>query len=247
MSLAIQSSSSPNLAPASNGDLKNLRSDLPEDSVLYHRLKLVEDIWESVLQSECGQELVDLLKELRSRCSPEDQATGMTEESLLAITERIEKLELNDAIRAARAFALYFQLINIVEQHYEQREQEKNRWESAQNLSSDADDEKGEEVSTIPLPIELSLLKKSMGDNQGGEQVGDFNWVFAQLKTLNVPPKQIQRLLDQLDIRLVITAHPTEIVRHTIRRKQRRVRWPGCSTKPRPAPRLLRSGRRGAP
>ena len=136
MSLAIQSSSSANLAPASNGGLKNLRSDLPEDSVLYHRLKLVEEIWESVLQSECGQELVDLLKELRSRCSPEDVAAGMTEESLLAITERIEKLELNDAIRAARAFALYFQLINIVEQHYEQREQEKNRWESAQNISS---------------------------------------------------------------------------------------------------------------
>jgi phosphoenolpyruvate carboxylase len=223
MSLAIQSSSSANLAPASNGGLKNLRSDLPEDSVLYHRLKLVEEIWESVLQSECGQELVDLLKELRSRCSPEDVATGMTEESLLAITERIEKLELNDAIRAARAFALYFQLINIVEQHYEQREQEKNRWESAQNISSEIVDEKGDEVPTTPLPIELSLLKKSMGDGEGMEQVGDFNWLFGQLKTLNVPPKQIQRLLDQLDIRLVITAHPTEIVRHTIRRKQRRI------------------------
>ncbi|MFM7575959.1 MAG: phosphoenolpyruvate carboxylase, partial [Microcystaceae cyanobacterium] len=33
----------------------------------------------------------------------------------------------------------------------------------------------------------------------------------------------IQRLVDQLDIRLVITAHPTEIVRRTIRRKQRRI------------------------
>ena len=27
-----------------------------EESVLYHRLKLVEDLWEQVLQSECGQE-----------------------------------------------------------------------------------------------------------------------------------------------------------------------------------------------
>ena len=84
-------------------------------------------------------------------------------------------------------------------------------------------DEKGDEVPTTPLPIELSLLKKSMGDGEGMEQVGDFNWLFGQLKTLNVHPKQIQRLLDQLDIRLVITAHPTEIVRHTIRRKQRRI------------------------
>ena len=38
-----------------------------------------------------------------------------------------------------------------------------------------------------------------------------------------MPPLMLQRLLDQLDIRLVFTAHPTEIVRHTIRKKQRRI------------------------
>lgn len=54
-------------------------------------------------------------------------------------------------------------------------------------------------------------------------KAGLFHWLFPHLKQLNVPPQQIQRLLDQLDIRLVFTAHPTEIVRHTIRRKQRRV------------------------
>ncbi len=192
-------------------------------SALNHRLRLVENLWESVLQSECGQELVDLLSELRSRCLLEDQKSEMSELSLQGITERIEKLELNDAVRAARAFALYFQLINIVEQHYEQREQERNRWESSQGETpAPYDEEKGEE-GLNPLPIELSLLKKSMGEHGDTEQVGDFNWLFSQLKHLNVPPKQIQRLLDQLDIRLVITAHPTEIVRHTIRLKQRRI------------------------
>lgn len=221
MSPVIHSSSS-NLATFSNENHKGLSASGPEESVLHHRLKLIEDLWESVLQSECGQELVDLLTELRSRCSPEELETEMSEASSLAITERIEKLELDDAIRAARAFALYFQLINIVEQHFEQREQERNRWEISQTINSEADDEKGYE-GISPLPIELSLLKKSMGDKDGVEKVGDFNWLFVQLKNLNVPPKQIQRLLDQLDIRLVITAHPTEIVRHTIRRKQRRI------------------------
>ncbi len=38
-----------------------------------------------------------------------------------------------------------------------------------------------------------------------------------------MPPQQIQQLISQLDIRLVFTAHPTEIVRHTIRDKQRRI------------------------
>jgi phosphoenolpyruvate carboxylase len=40
---------------------------------------------------------------------------------------------------------------------------------------------------------------------------------------LNVPAQHVQQLLDQLEVWLVFTAHPTEIVRHTIRDKQRRI------------------------
>src|ERR687885_2894370 len=94
------------------------------DLFLRHRLNVVEDLWESVLCSECGQELVDLLKQLRDLCSPEGQATDLPESSVPKV---IEKLDLNAAIRASRAFALYFQLINIVEQHYEQRTQQRSR------------------------------------------------------------------------------------------------------------------------
>jgi phosphoenolpyruvate carboxylase len=180
----------------------------------------MEDLWERVLRSECGQELVDLLKELRLQNSPEIRDAKITASLQLEITERIEKLELNEAIRAARAFALYFQLINIVEQHYEQREQERNRWEATQETAFY--DEAGSEEEIIP-PLELSLLQKSLWQEDGAIQVGTFHWLFGELKRLNVPPQQIQRLLDQLDVRLVITAHPTEIVRHTIRRKQRRI------------------------
>ena len=52
-------------------------NDSPSDLLLRHRLKLVEDLWESVLLSECGQDLVNLLKQLRSMCSPEGQATTL--------------------------------------------------------------------------------------------------------------------------------------------------------------------------
>ena len=38
-----------------------------------------------------------------------------------------------------------------------------------------------------------------------------------------MPPAQLEKLLRTLDLRLVFTAHPTEIVRHTVRHKQRRV------------------------
>ena len=68
------------------------------DLFLNIRLKLIEDLWEFVLQSECGQSLVDLLKQLRAMSSPEGKAKEAQETS---ITQLIEKLDLNEAIRAA--------------------------------------------------------------------------------------------------------------------------------------------------
>ncbi|MEE3715289.1 phosphoenolpyruvate carboxylase [Tumidithrix elongata RA019] len=158
------------------------------NSRLRYRLKIVEDLLESVLLKECGQELVDLLRRLRDMCSPEGQAPEYPAQEVLKV---VESLDLNEAITAARAFAMYFQLINIVEQRHEQEETSQSRINS---LSGE---------SQFP--------------------VGTFRWLFPELKRLNVPPRLIQSLVDNLDIQLVFTAHPTEIVRHTIRDKQRSI------------------------
>ncbi|MGB7442707.1 MAG: phosphoenolpyruvate carboxylase [Coleofasciculaceae cyanobacterium] len=211
---------------------------------LHHRLKLVEDLWESVLHAECGQELVDLLKQLRKLCSPEGQTTDFAKSSVLKL---IETLDLDAAIRASRAFALYFQLINIVEQHYEQRTQKLSRRASyrpptggskgearkqavqTENgniaiapINAGLNKNQGQDISYAPVDPVTSLLERSWQENQAlpGE-LGTFQWLFPHLRRLNVPPQQIQRLINNLDIRLVFTAHPTEIVRRTIRSKQR--------------------------
>lgn len=207
------------------------------DLFLRHRLSVVEDLWESVLCSECGQELVDLLKQLRDLCSPEGQATDLPESSVPKV---IEKLDLNAAIRASRAFALYFQLINIVEQHYEQRAQQFSRRATykapvaTENFPKKALGAKEHKSSTTAInaaeaeaqntgPM-ADLLEKSWQENDtGSQEVGTFHWLFPHLQQLNMPPQQIQRLIENLDVRLVFTAHPTEIVRHTIREKQRRI------------------------
>lgn len=205
---------------------------------LRHRLKVVEDLWGSVLLSECGQELVDLLKQLRDLCSPEGQATDLPESSVPKV---IEKLDLNAAIRASRAFALYFQLINIVEQHYEQRDQQLSRRATSKtstshqavppkqafpktngNLGMGSSNMLNSETHNAD-PI-ADFLERSWQDNAASKrESGTFHWLFPHLQQLNVPPQQIQRMIENLDIRLVFTAHPTEITRHTIRAKQRRI------------------------
>ena len=187
------------------------------DLLLKLRLKSVEETWESVLRQECGQQLVDLLNQLRDLCSPEGQANSFIESEVLKV---VEKLDLNEAIRAARAFALYFQLINIVEQHYEQRDQLQYR--AAVRDASSPDSSTGEET-TPASRLEADLLEKTLQDPTTRRALGTFHWLFPKLQALNVPPQHIQNLVKQLDIQLVFTAHPTEIVRHTIRDKQRRI------------------------
>ncbi|TVQ51599.1 MAG: phosphoenolpyruvate carboxylase [Spirulina sp. DLM2.Bin59] len=204
---------------------------LPSNSMLllHHRLKMVEDLWESVLVSECGQPLVNLLRQLRAICSPEGQTTNLDKSAVLPV---IEQLDLNEAIRAARAFALYFQLINIIEQHYEQREQRLSRRATYKEQRSPESPAPAAEVLHSPTdnnnaevaPLGARQLEKNLQDSEAIKpKAGTFHWLFPYLRQQNMPPQMIQRLLEHLDIRLVFTAHPTEIVRHTIRRKQRRI------------------------
>ncbi len=199
------------------------------DPFLRHRLQVVEDLLEWVLKQECGQELVDLLRQLRSMCSPEGQALRTPEAEVLKL---VEKLDLNEAIRAARAFALYFQLINIVEQHYEQRESlSRTQGESPthppssdQLAAAGSESFPAQSQHADPRSGPTERLENSLyGIGPLERNLGTFHWLFPRLKSLNVPPQHIQNLIDQLEIKLVFTAHPTEIVRQTIRDKQRRI------------------------
>ncbi|BAQ65683.1 phosphoenolpyruvate carboxylase [Geminocystis sp. NIES-3709] len=187
--------------------------------LLRHRLKLVENLWESVLTNECGQELVDLLDKLKSACSPEGQTTTAQE---ISASKWIEQLELDDAIKSARAFALYFQLINIVEQHYEQRTQKLIRRTTTEDQVNaiQPPESKNHKPSVLTNGEENPSYFNPKENPASG---GTFHWLFPHLQKLNMPPPKIQQLLDKLDISLVFTAHPTEIVRHTIRKKQRRI------------------------
>lgn len=196
---------------------QDLMTTSTSNLLLRHRLKVVEDLWERVLRESCGQDLVNLLKQLRQMCSPEGQATEPVPGQVHAT---IEKLDLREAIQASRAFALYFQIINIVEQHYEQREQKLSLRHQRQELAkkSISVESQGESTGAVGSTFLEKNWQAAIHKDRGS-----FTALFPLLKAAGVPPQQIQRLLSELDIGLVFTAHPTEIVRHTIRDKQRRV------------------------
>jgi len=221
-------------------DVEVLPTVASHDWLLRNRLKRVEETWAEVLEDECGPELVALLTRLRKLCAPDGQANTEDDSPVLKL---IGELELSDAVKMSRAFALYFQLINIVEQHYEQRGQQQQyraAYEDAAIAASNngatsvhsrlIDSEASNGNGSSEKADQTSAQTANQAANNSGikaiedhQDAGTFYWLFPTLKRLNVPPKMIQRLLDQLDVRLVFTAHPTEIVRHTIRDKQRRI------------------------
>jgi phosphoenolpyruvate carboxylase len=223
--MAIEQSAAPaqDLSPTSTSDL-----------LFRHRLRVVEELWEQVLQQECGHETLTLLQTLRSVCSGEDAVTG---ENASNVLELIEHLDLTEAIRASRAFALYFQLINIVEQHYEQRGQQEHYREATQryadlaaegttlqSLSRAYGQSQPNGAKAAERGAHAEIFENSLKDSIAAQNnTRTLQGLFPQLHQLNVPPRQIQTLIDNLEIRLVFTAHPTEIVRHTIRDKQRRI------------------------
>ena len=163
---------------------------------LNERLELVEDLWRTVLRSECPPDQAERLLKLKQLCREEETSQE--------IVRLIVEMDLSEAIAAARAFSLYFQLVNILEQHIEEDSY----------LASMADGGQGEDAAAEG-PFTPPLANH--------DEPATFQRLFRRLRALNVPPGLLEPLLRELDVRLVFTAHPTEIVRHTVRHKQRRV------------------------
>ncbi len=185
-------------------DLNQTLSDHVSGRLLQDRLKLVEELWETVVRSECPVEQADRLLSLK-RLSNSSTIEGKEKPNHISeIVSLIGEMDLAEAISAARAFSLYFQLVNILEQRIEEDSY-------LHSIGQGLLDESERDIDPFAPPLASQSAPAT------------FSELFERLRRLNVPPGQLEDLLREMDIRLVFTAHPTEIVRHTVRHKQTRV------------------------
>ena len=173
--------------------------------LLQNRLELVEDLWQTVLRSECPPDQAERLLRLKQLSEPLALEGADENSASRAIVLLIQEMDLAEAITAARAFSLYFQLVNILEQRIEEDSYLASMSSGKENNRQD----KPYDPFAPPLATQTDPAT--------------FRELFERLRLLNVPPAQLETLLQEMDIRLVFTAHPTEIVRHTVRHKQRKV------------------------
>ncbi len=132
--------------------------------LLQNRLVLVEDLWQTVLRSECPPEQSARLLRLKQLSDPVALEGRDGDSTSEAIVELIRAMDLSEAIAAARAFSLYFQLINILEQRIE----EDSYLDSLAPRKSAADD--GRDALTLctswrvrPIPPHLEKFLNGSG------------------------------------------------------------------------------------
>ncbi len=165
---------------------------------------LIEELWESVLRAECPEEHANRLIKLKHLSYIDNSNISNHKTLKNEIASIVNSMDLAESISAARAFSLYFQLVNILEQRGEE-----DRY--IQSFTNQNTEHPEDNLDPFAPPLARQNAPVT------------FKELFNRLRRLNVPPGRLEDLLQEMDIRLVFTAHPTEIVRHTIRHKQRRV------------------------
>src|SRR3954470_11975852 len=134
-----------------------------------------------------GQESFEIVEHLRvsTRARRHGESGAPSLEDLLALVDR---LDVDQAAMAARAFTLFFLLINTAEQTH--RVRRRNAY---------------------------------LGKGVNEPQPASARWIMRELRNLGASADDIERAMLMLDIRPVLTAHPTESTRSTLLGLQARV------------------------
>jgi phosphoenolpyruvate carboxylase len=159
----------------------------PEDIPLHHDVRLLAATLGRVIRRLEGDEAFATVEGLRRRTrARRREAPNAT--SLEALLADVERLPLAQSAVAARAFTLFFLLINTAEQVHRVRR--------SRSYRSDPD--------APPQPA--SAL-----------------WSMRRLRAEGRTAPEIARALGRLEVRPVLTAHPTESTRRTLLGLQARV------------------------
>ncbi len=159
----------------------------PEDRPLHEDTRYLASVLGRIIRRLEGEEVFRAVEDLRTACR--DRRKGDADgNSLDALLQRVDALPLKVAAPVARAFTLFFFLINTAEQVHRMRRR-----------------------------------REYLANGEAAPQPASFTWAFEQLKARGVGAERVRELVSALDVRPVLTAHPTEATRRTLLRLQARL------------------------
>ena len=159
----------------------------PEDLPLHDDVRLLASTLGAVIRRLEGEEAFQAVEGLRRACRARrrGQPDAPSLDELLA---RVDELPLDHAATVARAFTLFFLLINTAEQVHRVRRRD-------------------------------AYLEKENAEPQPGSS----QWVMRRLRADGRTAEEVAQAMRALDVRPVLTAHPTESTRRTLLALQARV------------------------
>jgi phosphoenolpyruvate carboxylase len=158
-----------------------------EDLPLHDDVRWLAGALGRVIQRLEGNEAFEIVERLRSasRARRHGERGAPSLDDLLG---EVDALSVDQCMVAARAFTLFFLLINTAEQTHRVRRR-----------------------------------KAYLGKGVTDPQPASARWTMRQLRKLGATPDAIEQAMLKLDIRPVLTAHPTESTRRTLLGLQARV------------------------
>lgn len=152
---------------------------------LARSIRLLGDMLGNVIIQQESQQLFDI--EERIRLASKARREGDTSSGQI-LREEIEKLTALDARAIALAFTIYFDLVNLAEEH-----------------------------------SRIQILHQRRREEYPGSIDGSIDEAVRSIADRRVTTEDMQRLIDDLEIEIVMTAHPTEAKRRTILTKLQKI------------------------
>ena len=164
-----------------------MRQTRPQDEPLHDDVRRLADALGRVIRRLEGEHAFDVVESLRRACRARrrEEPDAPTLDELLA---RVQALPLADSATTARAFTLFFLLINTAEQVH--RVRRTRAYRTAKTVE--------------PQP-------------------GSARWAMRVLRGRGKSAADVASAIARLDVRPVLTAHPTESTRRTLLGLQARV------------------------
>src|SRR6185312_5702579 len=191
---------------ARTGDLK--------EAPLRRDVRSLGTLLGDVLREQAGNAVFEAVEALRQGAIRRREAlakgeTKQADELLRAAVKRVNALPVEQSYQLSRAFAFYFELINLAETNHRKR----------RRLSAQIREEKSAQGSAS---LEgASLTEASLGSS--GALRGTLRGTMAAMRKAGISAEVALDWLRKIYIVPVFTAHPTEVARRSVLTKRRRI------------------------
>ncbi len=176
--------------------MNSIKSNQDQHDALRADVRLLGNLLGETIKKQHGDKLFDLVEEVRGVAKQARQGDTDQTQKLIEILSDLKPAHL---LNLARAFTLFLNLANIAEQHHQIRQRR-------------------------ALAVEKYTFSDATNDESATTHPGGF--LESDLRSLiaaNIKPDDLYQQVCNLNIELILTAHPTEILRRSVSSKFQRI------------------------